>query len=694
MVAGAQSPAPAPASEAPTFRGGTNDIVVDVVVRDKRGRPVHGLTQGQFALSEDGTAQQIASFREVRAAVPGEAVPGEAPADRIKVQQQPRLVMMVFERLGLQPRGLARQAAQDFLKTDMGPNVYYSASYVDRRLTILQPYTANMELLRRAIDRATSTQAFDFSSDNVSVTRMIEANGGSSAASTGEAEQSGPPSGGTVDGGALSSAQAVRMAQNIAEMSSQISREDLGRLSIFSLWAVIKQMSHLPGRKSILYFTEGVEIPNGLWQQYETMIAAANLANVTIYTIDARGLLAGSDQGRSAELVSKSAQNSYRVRSQTTDGAQEFRGFDDAVDSLRANKQQVLNELAVSTGGFMIANTNDMRPQLKRLSEDFNSYYELIYHPLDNSYDGRFRKIEVKTDHSDHSIQARNGYFSLPPMEGQTVYRYEIPMLKALSQQPLPRGLDFRAGVLHFRPTAQGEQATLIFDLPLSSITFVKDEKAKVYKTHVSVLTLIKDERGQVIEKLSRDTPFEQALDKVDALEKGRYIITRPVQLAPGRYVIESAVLDRQGNRIAAKRASLYVPSRGSTTPAISSLMLVRRVGPKPEQPDPSDPLQVPAGMIVPTLADSVPAKNSMLSVFFLLYPDSTAEAPQLVLDLMRDGQLLSRSTPSLPAAEQGSIPYLANTPLQNVPPGQYEFRATLVQGQRAAQQSLYVNIE
>ncbi len=101
------------------------------------------------------------------------------------------------------------------------------------------------------------------------------------------------------------------------------------------------------------------------------------------------------------------------------------------------------------------------------------------------------------------------------------------------------------------------------------------------------------------------------------------------------------------------------------------------------------------AGRIVPTLADTVPGgAGKMLSLFFVLYPQAGAESPQLVLDLVKDGQVVARSTPALPAPDAGgAIPYLANLPLDTAAPGQYQFRATLVQGAAGAQKSLFVNI-
>jgi len=386
-----------------------------------------------------------------------------------------------------------------------------------------------------------------------------------------------------------------------------------------------------------------------------------------------------------------------RIRHES-DMARNARAGDYELDSLRADGQQVLRELAESTGGALIANTNDLRPQLQKLSEDFNTWYELTYHPSNPNYDGRFRAIKVAVPtHSDYVLQARAGYFALPPMEGQFVFPYEVPLLRALGTSPLPREVDFMATVIPYRQQTNGTvQSSLIFDLPLKKVEFSWDEKSKAYVVHISALALVKDERGQVVAKLSRDIPLSEPKDRVDGFKQGHFILTLPVDLAPGRYLVESAAADQQGNRFGARRASIFIPEPHAG-PALSGLALLRRLEPPNLEPDRRDPLQVPEGRVIPMLSPEIAlSKDSLLSVFFKLYPDGTnSTAARLVIDLLHDGKLLSRSFPDLPKPDdKGEIPYLANLPVGALSAGQYEFRATLIQGDSAVQQVLPVSLQ
>lgn len=690
------------------LRSGTSEILVDVVVHDKHGHPVHGLRQSDFQVFEDNAAQTITSWRELRGGVrtdPVEPASGgifvqghQSDNSSVHLSRQVRLVSLVFDKLSDEGRRFARDGALDFLKRDAGPNVYYAVFFVDRYFKVIQTYTNNMDLLRAAVERATSGTRSAPNSEAGGLELLAEQTAAAVGAS--DALSAGIAGGGAVNGAALADEQANAFTDNMIQFSDLLNRTDLGQVSIFSLWAIIKQLERLPGRKSVLYFSEGYPMPNDLWMQFASLISAANRANVTVYAIDARGLIPASDTNLAQQVLSKGlAMSTHMTHSRSgVSAVGDYRAGDYELDSLRANGQMVLRELAESTGGELIANVNDPRPQLRQLSEDFNTWYELTYKTANPDYDGRFRTIGVTLPgHSAYSVQARSGYFALPPMEGQFVFPYEVPLLRALSQQPLPRNLEFSAGVIPFGHLSNGMvQSSLVFDLPLKPVEFTWDEKAGKYITHLSVLSLVKDERGMVVAKLSRDVALGEAKEQLAAYRQGRFIVTLPVDLAPGRYTVESVAADQRGGRFGAHRASIFVQTQ-RPGPEMSALALLRRLEEPAREPDSRDPLQIAAGRVVPTLSTHIPLnKGTLLSVFFKLYPDTASEAhPRLVVDLLREGKLLSRSTPDLPASTDGAgVPYLANLPVGTLRPGQYEFRATLLQGGAADQKTIAVTLE
>src|SRR5581483_11801145 len=115
------------------------------------------------------------------------------------------------------------------------------------------------------------------------------------------------------------------------------------------------------------------------------------------YALDARGLGVGgqntSSNSQLMDATSASAENMHRG-SVSMANAQ---SADTAIEAGRANVQNTLAILADSTGGFLIANTNDFTGKLKRLTEDIETYYEISYDPQIQKYDGSFRKVSVRT---------------------------------------------------------------------------------------------------------------------------------------------------------------------------------------------------------------------------------------------------------------------------------------------------------
>jgi VWFA-related protein len=689
---------------APLVRTSANEVVVDVVVRDKRGRLVRGLKAQDFAVSEDGAPQTIVSIREVTSGLGPAGETGLAPdaprptTNAVDPSRPIRLFTLVFDRLGLDSRRLARQAALDLLREELGPNVFLAVFNSDLRLTVVEAFTNDRDRLRAAIGRATGGAPTDYA--NAAVDLQLAA--GATAGGEGSSEAATASRGQSVDGGGMANEAMSRMINDMLEFTENSTREQQGRSSIFALWGIVKEQQRLPGRKTLLYFSEGLQLPNALVDQFHNMISSANRANVSIYAIDARGLSAGNDNALGQQMLAKNlrvSQGNYRSGQSTQNEAvtrEQVMQFDRAQDAIRANPQVALAELAESTGGFLMANTNDFRQPLRRLAEESGSHYELIYKPANGILDGRFRSISVRLPKGDFKVQARNGYYALPLMGRQMVLPFEVPLLNALGSSPLPKGLDYGVSVLRFRSAGGAYQAGLVFDLPLHGIAFRENETKTAYRTHFSFLALLKDEQGQVVGKISRDLPMEEPREKLAGFQMGRAIFTRPLQLRPGRYTLESAAVDREGRKVAARRTSVIVPAAPEGKLGISALTLIRRVEPAPAEPEPQDPFLAGANRIVPMVESSVPGgPGQILSLYFVIYPEGTSGAPPVLsIDFFRDGERAGGGQPPLSAPlADGRIPYIANTPLDSFAPGLYEVRATVTQGSSQARQSLFVTI-
>jgi hypothetical protein len=528
--------------------------------------------------------------------------------------------------------------------------------------------------------------------DYANANGSLQSASSSTAGGAGASQAAVNSNGAAVDGAGMAAESMNRMIVDMLEFADNSSREQQGRFSIFGLWAIVKEQSRLPGRKAVFFFSEGLQLPNTVLHQFQSMVSAANRANVSIYAVDARGLNVTGDNAIGNDMINRSArvsQGQYRGSTGAAVTREDAMQFDRALDAIRANPQVALQELSESTGGFLIANMNDFRRPVQRVVEEMGSYYEIIYRPTNTNLDGGFRVIQVKVPgNSDAKIQARNGYFALPSWNGKPVSPFEVPLLNALQKRPAPREVDFRATVTPFRPG----QAVIVFDMPMRDLAFTLNAEKTSYRSHFSFLALIKDEQGQVVDKISRDIPVDEPAAKLDGFKQGRAIFTKPVHLPAGRYTLESAAADNEAGKIAARRVAVVVPPRGPF--ALSGLTLIRRVDKAPAEPDAGDPFVVLNNRVIPTLSDRV--LNKAFSLYFVVYPDpASSEKTMATLEFYKDDVKLGEGPVELTASlAGGSIPYIANIPADSFQPGLYEIRVIARQGAAVDRQSIFVTME
>jgi VWFA-related protein len=702
----AQQPAPQKTSDTPTIRSSSEEVLLDIVVRDKKGRLVRDLEQNDIEVSDDGAPQKLKSFRLVgsgdskdpalKARKPSEVIVGGG----LDPLRQIRLVTMVFQGLGTTGRTLAKEAALELIKNESGPNLFFGVFAIDQRLSVLLQYTGDKEAVKKAINRATATDFALYTEESDRIATELKAVAAQTAASAAiPTNANGAPN----PAGAASAAMA-QMTLNMIQFSQSSERSQQGRATIFSLFSLIKEQYRLPGRKTLIYFTEGFSVPPELSDLFNTMIGMANRANVSVYAVDATGLATSNRNAAAGALLTQATksiqtQQTARLGPVTPDQAT---ALDRAGDSIQANTQNAMTDLAESTGGFLIANSNDLRAPLRRVMEDIDTHYELSYSPQIDKYDGHFRKISVKIARNDLRIQTRSGYYALPAVEGQNVMPYEVPMLGALASTPIPKNIPYHSAALHFQSKSGGPESAVVIDVPLDGISFSTNDEKHYHQAHLSVMAIYKDAQGAIVRKFSQDVPAQAPIDQLDAFKKGHFIYTQHAELAPGRYTLETAVLDRQGMKVSAKRLAVIVPPPSAGI-SLSSLAVVRSIASDhalnpPAAPVPSgDPFEFPGGKVTPSLDDAVKGgAGASLSLYFSVYPQPQATTPpELSIDFLLDGKPVAHGEPKLPAADaNGRIAYIAETPIGTLKPGQYEINVTVKQSGKTAQERLFVNIE
>ena len=300
------------------------EVLVDFVVRDRRGRQVADLRPEEMEVLEDGVPQQIRSLRRIEGGDVIESAPrlGERP-QRLDLTRQVRLILLAFDRLSANGRALVRRAVEDLMKRGIPPNTYYAVVQLDPSFRTVQPFTNEPYLVKWAVERLTGA-------------RGARGEGVPQIGQPTKEMRSGDPA-------------AAAVADALAEMearAAEMERERQGTATVQGLLSMVLGLRRIEGRKTAVFFSEG--LAGGPLLQ--ALVGQANRNNVAFYTVDARGLrpaaaLAGDDPSQPPVLEAGSA--------------------------------PALEALAAATGGVAAAGTNDLRAPLRQAVEDAAAYFLL-----------------------------------------------------------------------------------------------------------------------------------------------------------------------------------------------------------------------------------------------------------------------------------------------------------------------------
>jgi VWFA-related protein len=691
-------PMPAQQANVPTVKTTVDEVLLDLVVRDKKGKPITDLKPQDITVSDNGSKQTLTSFRLVSGS---EALSSSGERTALDPLRQVRLVTLAFEAMTeADQRKLARSAALDLIKGDQGTNVLYAVVVINTQLLVLQQFTRDKAALTKAIEHATGGLGGPgLASESDAILAELKRNLGN--------QNGADQAGNLLDAASQTATQTVAngsqaLDAKLASVMLDMLRMDSAvgsqgtRLTLSALRALVDGQRSIPGRKSVIYFTWGMYLAPELDAPFHALMSNANRDNVTFYSIDTRGVMTGA-QNAGAQSQLRGAARASATTMNRTEGATtkaEVMASENAEVSARSNVQESIRDLAESTGGFLIGDSNDLRVPLRHVNEEISSYYELSYNPGIPNYDGSFRKVAVSANRKDLVIHARNGYFALPPESRATgMQPFEAPLLQMLSEGKVSEEIHFRAGGILLQPKAQGTSLLVLVEVPLHELQPRADAAKKTYSVHFSLVALVKDAKGEVVEKLARDRSLFVLPDQ---LKLGNFLEKTMVTLPAGKYTLESALTDAHSGKSGVQRSEFEVAAKSAGV-AISSLTPMRSYTPNAKGLDASDPLQYQGGSITPTMDLTVKKEpNAVLRLFFTVYPDpSMAVKPSVEIEFRQGGKSLTKVPMELPAADaQGRIPYLMTVPAASIPPGIYEIHAVARQGGSAGESSTSVRIE
>ncbi len=567
------TPSPTPTDDDDVVKISTTLIQLDVVVTDKSGKIVKDLKQEDFEVYENGKKQNLTNFSFITAGNPIKSAPITKesakkddktaipiPPTQLKPNQVKRTISLIVDDLGLSFESIVRVRAslKRFVDEQMQPNDLVAIIATGNGAGTLQQFTTDKRQLYAAIERIkwnplgrAGITAFA-PTGQISMNQSLTETTSSDSTETTETEDT--------------SAELLALQQQIYNNNFLNDIFSVGTLGAINY--VVKGMSQLPGRKSVMLFSDGfpvcqmnTETGEADLDQCKRMEDAVKLltdvcnrASVSIYAFDARGL-------------------QYTLATAGDDSSSK-----NSTPSNMADNQQGLEILAKDTGGRTFFNRNDLVETISYALEDQNGYYLLGYQPDNDSFDAKklkFNKLEVKVKRADLEVRTRSGFFG---------YATEKP-LEAATQNPTEKTVaalmsPFTAGEISLRlNTLFGNNETGSFvnsylHIDAKKLTFV-DQPDGSKKLNFEILASSFGENGATVDQVGRsyrlNIPAETYKQMMD--EGFVYSFVFPVK-KPGAFQMRVAVRDAVSSKIGSASQFVEVPDLKKGRLAISGIVL------------------------------------------------------------------------------------------------------------------------
>lgn len=677
----AQTPSPTPRPQ-DVVRVYTELVQTDVMVFDKNGKFINGLTADNFELRIDGKPRAIQAFEQITAGSDEESQLAAARGATTINLKRPvpldrgRIVFFYIDDIHMDLAGLAaaKKVINHFIDKEMGQNDQAAVASATGQIGFLQQLTTDRMVLRRALERLSprnysvrdtdrppmsdyeallidglDRDVFDFF-----VTETVRLNPG------------------------MSRDQAAAIVRGRAQASqSQAAR--FNQITLSGLESMVRSSKNLPGRKMLFFLSGGFLIENrrgDSMSKLRDITNAAAKSGVVIYSLDTRGLV-GSLHDASTE-----------------------RPFDPTGRLSLSNQQELvatqdgMNALAADTGGKAIFNTNDLKQGLAPAIKETSTYYLLAWKPDDDAQKrSRFRNLEVKLiRRPDLTVRVRKGYFDVdrPPAEPlakkstqPTQAKPAIAKLRETLASPYAeRSLPILLSADYYDLQNIGPALSTAIHIPSEFLVFGEQPDGKIQAV-LDLSAAFFDDKGAV-----KDSFVERIVTTAPTIEKATtyrndIMFTYPAKLPPGIYQVRVAVRDDKSGNVGSAHAWIEIPDLANKKLTMSSVLLGERT--QTMMTNVSDS----AGVSPVALSASHRfQRESTLRFLVFAYNSTSSPADQkpdvaVQVQVVRDDQPVIttalRRVNTDGVADLARLPYAAEIPLRELLPGRYMLHVTLI---------------
>ncbi|HUX66855.1 MAG TPA: VWA domain-containing protein [Terriglobales bacterium] len=512
-----------------SFKANTRLVTETVSVTDRNGRPIVGLTAKDFTITEDHAAQTVA-FCEYQhladtpaAAAPRPpATPPAAPATPFAIAPETpgntryanrRLLVLYFDMTAMsvsdQLRALA--AAQQFIAGAMRPADRMAVmEYDGAGVKVKQDFTADRAALQQVVGAMILGQGFGLSED----------------AADAASEDTGSAFG-----------------QDDSEFNVFNTNRQLAALQ-----TAVAMLAPLSEKKSLVYFASGVN-RNGVDNQAQLAATtnAAIRANVALYPIDARGLVASAPLGDATQG--------------SPGGLAMYNGAAaQAVNDRLIRSQDTLYALGADTGGKALFDSNDLAGGIATARNAIGDYYILGYYTSNGAQDGKFRRVQVRLPgHPGARLSFRRGYYADKVFAKFTAADKERQLEDALLLGNPITDLTLDLEVNHFQLNSAEYFVPIAAKIPGRELALAK--KGGAQQSRIDFIGEVKDRYGTTITNLRDQVRLQLSGSTAAQLAQSPIEFTTGVTLLPGQYTLKLLARDAETGRIGTYIKSFTIPN-------------------------------------------------------------------------------------------------------------------------------------
>jgi hypothetical protein len=450
-----------------------------------------------------------------------------------------------------------------------------------------------------------------------------------------------------------------------------------------ALAAISEGLRSIPGKKTLVLFSQGFVSPAVLDWQVQSTIDIANRANVAIYIIDSAGLRAGAPASGSlvpaSPLAGVSAITNQEQRIRAVGGETVF---DNVRQEGQTREYDILYRISGDTGGKFLKGNNDIGQGLERINQEIQARYTIAYRSTNQNFDGTFRKVKIEVRRPDVEIMSRSGYYAIPPEEIVLLSPSDKKLLAGFAAAEANPGLPLFVSLSPFRTREGLYTVPLAIEVPPSAVKF--ERKAEKHSMQLEVLGVLKVTPERLLSRLGGNFDVNLSANDYKQILSNNIFYRQDLQLTPGDYTIDLIVRDKQSGKIAARREHFVLPEpdAGFTT---TQVVLSRYVEPASQlPPDPADFPDVfvhGKQLIRPSAARQFKTSDNLIMLLAVYNaansPETGKPLVRVTVRLMKDGQPATKffdyvltDVQSQPVPHQTFAQYLT---LTNLAPGRYQ---------------------